>query len=79
MVLYDYDLSAKEIAKKALEIAAKYCIYTNNNIHMENSPLGDRKNNGWRAYRVIRCECVQVSAEVIYFPFPAPGASWRAP
>ena len=35
MVLYDYDLSAKEIAKKASEIAAKYCIYTNNNIHME--------------------------------------------
>ena len=25
MVLYDYDLSAKEIAKKVSEIVAKYC------------------------------------------------------
>lgn len=33
--LYDQDLSAQEIAEKALGIAADICVYTNNNITVE--------------------------------------------
>lgn len=33
--LYDQDLSAEEIAKKALNIAAEICVYTNDNIILE--------------------------------------------
>ena len=33
--LYDQDLSAKDIAEKALNIAADICVYTNNNIIIE--------------------------------------------
>ncbi len=33
--LYDMDLSAEEIAKKSLNIAAEICVYTNNNITIE--------------------------------------------
>lgn len=33
--LYDQDMSAEEIARKALEIAADICVYTNNNIVVE--------------------------------------------
>ncbi len=33
--LYDQDLSAEEIARKALKIAADICVYTNENITIE--------------------------------------------
>jgi len=33
--LYDQDLSAEEIAKKSLKIAADICVYTNDNIIIE--------------------------------------------
>lgn len=33
--LYDQDLSAEDIAKKSLKIAADICVYTNDNIIME--------------------------------------------
>lgn len=35
IALYDYDLSAEQIARRSLEIASKICIYTNSNITME--------------------------------------------
>ncbi|WP_262692517.1 ATP-dependent protease subunit HslV [Kordiimonas aestuarii] len=45
--LYDQDLSAEDIARKAMKIAADICVYTNNNIvveHMEASvPTTDRQ------------------------------------
>ena len=42
--LYDQDLSAEDIARKAMKIAADICVYTNNNIvveHMEASATSD--------------------------------------
>ena len=34
-VLMDTDMSAEEIAKKAVETAAEICVFTNNNISIE--------------------------------------------
>ena len=33
--LYDQDLTAEEIARKALKIAAGICVYTNENVTLE--------------------------------------------
>jgi ATP-dependent HslUV protease subunit HslV len=34
-VLMDTDLTAEEIAKKAIEVASEICVFTNNNISVE--------------------------------------------
>ena len=34
-VLMDTDLSAEEVAKKAITVASEICVFTNNNIVME--------------------------------------------
>ena len=34
-VLMDTDLSAEEIAKKAIEVASEICVFTNNNVNIE--------------------------------------------
>ncbi len=33
--LYDFDLSAEEIARRAMAIAADICVYTNSNLTLE--------------------------------------------
>jgi len=35
LALYDLDLSAEEIARKAMKIASEICVYTNNNLTVE--------------------------------------------
>ena len=34
-VLMDSDLSAEEIAKKAIKVASEICVFTNNNVNIE--------------------------------------------
>jgi ATP-dependent HslUV protease subunit HslV len=34
-VLLDTDLSAEEVAKKAIQVASEICVFTNNNIKIE--------------------------------------------
>ena len=34
-VLMDTDLSAEEVAKKAIKVASDICVFTNNNLKME--------------------------------------------
>ena len=34
-VLMDTDMSAEEIAKKAIKVASEICVFTNDNINME--------------------------------------------
>ena len=34
-VLMDSELSAEEVAKKAIQVASEICVYTNNNLQIE--------------------------------------------
>lgn len=43
--LYDQDLSAEEIARKAMKIAGDICVYTNNNIVVESMDATTRKSD----------------------------------
>lgn len=43
--LYDQDLSAEEIARKAMKIAADICVYTNNNIVVESMDATTKKSD----------------------------------
>jgi ATP-dependent HslUV protease subunit HslV len=43
--LYDQDLSAEEIARKAMKIAGDICVYTNNNIVVESMEATTRKSD----------------------------------
>ncbi len=42
LALKDSELSAQEIAKKSMEIAAKICVYTNDNITIETLKIGKK-------------------------------------
>lgn len=42
--LYDQDLSAEEIARKAMKIAGDICVYTNNNIVVETMDATTKKS-----------------------------------
>ncbi|WP_020398686.1 ATP-dependent protease subunit HslV [Kordiimonas gwangyangensis] len=43
--LYDQDLSAEDIARKAMKIAADICVYTNNNIVVETMDATTKKSD----------------------------------
>lgn len=43
--LYDQDLSAEEVARKAMKIAADICVYTNENIVLESMDTADKKKD----------------------------------
>ena len=43
--LYDQDLSAEEIARKAMKIAGDICVFTNNNIVVESMDATTRKSD----------------------------------